>query len=351
MKKYLWRLVGIFIILLFTGCSSRQETFENAFKAINLKNQSTDTSVYIDTSKHDLKIENILNQTKSLISQNGFKVKYDCIFKPKVDKDIFSYFNNTYLILDGNYKLDKCEAKKDEISFLDDIHFIDNKIYFEQKDLSEMEILNLYINFLMYLKETPYEKEQSITQIHNIPILFNLNAESFSQKKLIIDDSFLQAMNLKTSLEKYALKNKYQIAETAENADIVIEINNLAFGNNLTVNKDLHEYVFMKKRTKISSVTGIPVLFPLELTIFTFELINKFVSENDQDKLLYSLNECQIKQNGNIDQTYLNNYIHKNYNINVLSLSTINMINEKLASNLIEYRFKSQKKENNNDKM
>lgn len=74
------------------------------------------------------------------------------------------------------------------------------------------------------------------------------------------------------------------------------------------------------------------------------KLSNKFVSENDQDKLLYSLNECQIKQNGNIDQTYLNNYIHKNYNINVLSLSTINMINEKLASNLIEYRFKSQKK-------
>ena len=362
-------LLIIFIsIILFTGCSNKQkaqkEKINKLFTTVYLENKGKDSIFYIDNTKDIEKFNNLYKDIDNLIENEKFYMNYNCTFSKKTKKVFSSILNNTYISITGDFNIKECKKLATPILIKKDQFFKEDKTYIFGSNLTPNEILNVYVNFTRFLYEYKLDNGQTILNKYNINIPFNLNINSFKEKKLIIDNKYLLKITLKESIEKILKKNYIETTNNIEKATIILEVENIAFGNNLTIDEKYHDLILRENRNKRSGagrgglitpnsgnlvLDGIAIVFNiLQVASVAFDISDKIENAKFSDTLLYTINKYKIIEKGKEQKGYMNTAIKEDYNINVHKLSVINKLSNMVSSNLIEYRFKNNKEQKTN---
>lgn len=360
MKNILF--LSIISIVLLTGCSSKSPDIKEEYKPMLSKvylNTPKEKAVfYIDNSKDIKRVENLYNDLKSLLNKNTFSIKYTCSFKKSTDEKVYSYFNDTYTVINGGYILQECNKLDKPITY--DTSFItlnDKKITFKQV-ISDEKKLDLYVNFLMYLYTEKIDDKDTLTSKYNLSIPFSLNLDSFKNDSLILDDEFLSLFSIKKQLIQLLVGNNYKVTDNISEATVKIELENIVFGNNNTVDESYHPLIIREKRSKSTRgglITGSSGNLVLDSIALTFNIIHfsLFIADvledvvDHESTFLYTINKCKITENSNTKEIYLNTYIGKKYGTNILRTSVINNLNLNVSNHLVKYRLQhsSQKQE------
>lgn len=343
-------------IFILNGCSSKsavkKEKFEKTFKYVQLETKKDDALFFIDNQKDIDKINNLYDDVKDLLRNNEFSINYECTFSHKTDEKDYSYFNNTYTRINGDYFLEECVKKDTPLVFDSNKITIENKSIVFDQVLTNEEKLNTYVNFMLFLHNTNIKENQTLTSKYNIAIPFSLNPSSFEQNKLIIDDEFLSKISVKTELLKMLKENDYKVTDDKSQANIIINLENLAFGNNDTTEKKYQDLIIIDSRKSsaykgglIKGSSGNLVLDSVALTMNVISTVSFLLDVKDDIKkpvnqLLYTINKCEIIEKAKVQNTYMNTYLRKYYETNILSTSSIDSINELVSSNLVAFRLK-----------
>lgn len=354
-------LATIVTILLLTGCISKssveKEKFNKIFQYIHLDTLKDEAIFYIENQKDITKFDNLYKDLQSIVDTDIFTVGFDCSFEKKTEKKFYTRFNDTYTVINGDYNINDCKKRDTTIVFhKEDIVINDNSITFE-KTLNEEEILNTYLNFMIFLYFHKFENDKTLTNKYNIAIPFSLDLESFKQNKLIMNDELLSQLSLKDDIEKMLLENKYKVTNDKSKANITIELENLAFGNHNTTDEKYRDMIIMENRKGnhggglIQGSSGNLVLDSIALTFNAISFISFLADVKDdivkpKNNYVYTINKIKIKEKSKIIETFLNTYIHKKYTANIFNDVNIKHINTYVASNLVEHRIKHRNGEN-----
>ena len=362
--KITYKIVILLIsVIVFSACSNKQNTqkekINKLFSSVYLKNKGKDSIFYIDNKKDIEKFNNLYKDVDSLIENEKFYISYNCTFSKKTKKSFSSKLNNTFTSITGDFNIKECKKLDTPILIKKDQFQKEDKKYIFGSNLTTNEILNIYVNFTKFLYEYKLKDGKTISNKYNINIPFNLNNNSFEEKKLIIDNEFLLKITLKDSIEKMLKKNSIKTTNDIEKATVILEVENIAFGNNLTVDEIYHDLVFRENRDKRSGagsgglitpdsgnlvLDGIAVAFNiLQVASVAFDIGDKIENAKFSDTLLYTINKYKIIEKDKEQKGYMNTAIKKNYNINVYKSSVIEKLSSMVSSNLIEYRFKKEK--------
>ena len=345
-NKKMTGLLSLIFILLLSGCGGpqtpSQEKINKLFTKVNFSTKKDDAIFYVDNKKDINRVNNIKNDIESLLSNNKFKIKYNCTFNKTDNKNQTSYVNGIYVYIDSNYILSKCE-KLDKAKNINNADFVkEEHTFILNEKLSDIDILNTYINFLIFLNNEDTGKGQTIGSKYNFPIILNLDNKSFKENKLIMNDLFLEKMSVKSKLIEQLKKSGYKVTNKIAKSNIVIEVENLAITNNNYATDDIKKLVLVDSRKSSTNFApnGNAGVFDLVLLgLGTISILSDISKTNYADTMLYTVNKCKIIEGNNIYERYMNTYVHKKYTTNVMSLTGLNIINSIISSNLVEYRF------------
>lgn len=351
-------IVSIFIL---NGCSSKssveKEKFNKIFQYIHLDTLKDEAIFYIENQKDITRFDNLYKDLQSIVDSDTFRVGFDCSFEKKTKKKFYTRFNDTYTVINGDYNIKDCTKRDTPIVFhKEDIVITEKSITFE-KTLSDEEILNTYLNFMMFLYFHKFENDKTLTSKYNIAIPFSLDLESFKQNKLIMNDELLSQLSLKDDIKKMLIKNEYKVTDDKSKANITIELENLAFGNHNTTDEKYRDMIIMENRKGnhggglIQGSSGNLVLDSIALTFNAISFISFLADVKDdivkpENNYVYTINRIKIKEKSKIIKTFLNTYIHKKYTANIFNDVNIKHINAYAASNLVEQRIKHKNDEN-----
>ncbi|MGB6328562.1 MAG: hypothetical protein WBF48_06520 [Halarcobacter sp.] len=351
-------LVAIAVSLMFTGCTRKstvqKETFNKTFKYINLETTKEDAIFYVDNSKDIIRNNNIYNDLKEIIKKGTILSEYSCMIlnKEKIDH---SNFNNIYSVIPGNYSIGNCKKLEKPISISTKNFTIEEKEIIFNETLSDNEILSLYVNFIIFLNNYKLEENLTFASKYNIPIPFYLDEKTFKEKKLIMNDKYLSKLNIKPYLESVLKKNNYKVTNNKNEANVIIEIEHLAFGNNNTTKKEYSDLIIFEKRKSssyggglIQGRTGVDVLDAAALTFNVISTLSFLGDIKDdilkpENNIVYTMNKVKIIEKNKEHNSYMNTYIKKDYSNNLFNLYNINYSNNYVSSNLVEHRFKHKK--------
>jgi len=354
-------LTIISAVLLLSGCSSKssveKEKFDTLFKNVIVDTPKDETVFYIENQKDITKFDNLYKDLQFIVDTDIFTVGFDCSFEKKTKKKFYTRFNDTYTVINGDYNIKDCKKRETPIVFHKDHIVINDKSITFEKTLTEEEILNTYLNFMMFLYFHKFENDKTLTSKYNIAIPFSLDLKSFKQNKLIMNDELLSKLSLKEEIEKMLIKNGYKITDDRSKANITIELENLAFGNHNTTDEKYRDMIIMDNRKGnyggglIQGSSGNLVLDSIALTINTISIISFMLDIKDtiskpENNYIYTINKIKIKEKSKIIETFLNTYIHKKYTANIFNDVNIKHINTYAASNLVEHRIKHKNDEN-----
>jgi hypothetical protein len=343
-KKYMASILVLILVLIFSGCGGPQtpskEKINKLFTKVNLSTKKDDAIFYVDNKKDINRVNNIKNDIQSLLSENKFQVKYNCTFDNK--KNQSSYINGIYVHFDGDYVLNKCE-KIDKPKFFNNSNFVVNEHSFVlNKNLSDIEILNVYINFLMFLNEVNIEEELTIASKYNFPITLKLDNKSFKENRLIMNDSFLEKMSVKSKLIEQLKSSGYKVTNEIDKSNIIIEVENFAITNNNYATDDIKRLVLVDSRKGSTNYTpsGNAGVFDIViLGLGALQILSDINTSNFVDTMLYTVNKCKIIEGNNVHERYMNTYVHKKYTTNLMSYAGLDIINSNVSNNLVMYRF------------
>ncbi|WP_044417602.1 hypothetical protein [Halarcobacter anaerophilus] len=351
-------LIVVFVTFAFTGCtrkaSVQKETFNKTFKYINLETPKEEAVFYIDNSKDIIRNNNIYADLKKVLNEGKIIAEYSCMIlnKEKIDH---SNFININVVIPGDYSVGNCKKSDKPISIsTKNLHIKDKEIILDET-LSDDDILSFYVNFIIFLDTFKLDENTTFLSKYNIPIPFYLDERTFKEKKLIMNDKYLSKLNIKPYLENMLKKNNYKTTDNKDEANVIIEMEHLAFGNNNTTKKEYRDLLVFENRKGssysgglIQGGTGILALDALALTANIISTIS-FLSDIKDDivkpenNLVYTINKVKIVEKNKEHNSYMNNYISKKYIANLFNIQNINYVNNYVSSNLVEHRFKHKK--------
>lgn len=121
-----------------------------------------------------------------------------------------------------------------------------------------------------------------------------------------MNDKYLSKLNIRPYLENMLKKNNYKTTDNKAEANVIIEMEHLAFGNNNTTKKEYRDLLVFENRKGssysgglIQGRTGIDIL---DATALTFNIIStlNFIGDIKDDILkpennfVYTINKVKI---------------------------------------------------------
>jgi hypothetical protein len=341
---------------IFTGCSNKSaieksETYKKTFNIVNLETPKEEAVFYIDNSKDIIRNNNIYTDLKKILDEGKIVTEYSCMILNK-EKIAHSTFNNINVIIPGEYSIGNCKKTDKPITVSSEDFQINDKEIIFNKTLSDNDILTFYVNFIISLNNYKFDETSTFASKYNIPIPFYLDEETFKEKKLIMNDKYLSELTIKPYIEDTLKKNNYKVTDNKDEANIFIEVENLAFGNNNTTKKEYSDLIIFENKKGSSysgglmqGRTGIDALDAIALTVNIISSLS-FLSDVKDDILkpennfVYTINKVKIIEKNKEYNSYMNTFISKNYIADIYNIQNINSLNSNISNNLVGYRFK-----------
>jgi len=354
-------LVGL--VLLVSGCASsnvnqktgaekKQEIMKVTF---NLDKPVDETKVYIDNSIDIKRSEKIMDIIYKSLTNGDIK-EFDIdkeVIKLKSTAPIKYWYRRInsiptripgpYVI--SNYCAAFCDTLKvDPLKLTRTKHTITFENYNTIKHIV-MGYKGLSDKFFEFGKDIPY----STISNYAIQVPLKLDKKWLTTDKMILSDEYLKAYSIKKQLRKQLIMKGFQLIDNKENADIVIAVENLGFGeigqiknrikapSYLPSNavQDGRNFGSLAEVTHLSGGGSTTGGAKLSLAFGAIGIASDLLS-NSKD-FLYTFNAVTIYQNKVlIKRAYINTPKVKDYGILRLDDDNIDRLNHDTVMNFID---------------